>query len=316
MRRDRGNVGAGSLSVFRSQEGRVRIGWRLSLYFLLVILFAAPGSLLPSTDVVAQSTVVLIAGLLAGWIVLRLDGRRPGALGFYLHRDASPESAFGLALGVVVALTAVVGMFALGGVGWTGEEGSVSGWILAGFGSLWFFLIPAAAEEVLMRGYLFQALADSFGNATGLWATSILFGLMHLGNPNWSYLGLANIVVAGLFLGVVYLKTRSLWYATAAHLGWNWAHGFLADLPVSGLDLVDAPLLEGVSRGPEWIGGGAFGPEGSAVATVVVAVGAVVLWRTKWLRPGAGALAARPLVEISGAEASLVDASAPHYGRD
>ena len=258
------------MSVFRSQEGRVRIGWRLSLYFLLVILFAVPGSLLPSTDVAAQSAVVLIAGLLAGWIVLGLDGRRPGALGFYLHRDASPESAFGLALGVVVGSIAVLGMFALGGVGWTGQEGSVSGWILAGFGSLWFFLIPAAAEEVLMRGYLFQALADSFGNATGLWATSILFGLMHLGNPNWSYLGLANIVVAGLFLGVVYLKTRSLWYATAAHLGWNWAHGFLADLPVSGLDLVDAPLLEGVSRGPEWIGGGAFGPEGIHVSYVVI----------------------------------------------
>lgn len=285
------------MSVFRSREGRVRVGWRLSLYFLLVVLFIAPGALLPSTNVAAQSTVVLIAGLLAAWSVLRLDGRGLGALGFYVHRDASPESVFGLALGVGVALIAVLGMFALGGVGWEGQEGSVSGWVLAGFGSLWFFLIPAAAEEVLMRGYLFQALADSFGNATGLWVTSILFGLMHLGNPNWSYLGLANIVVAGLFLGVVYLKTRSLWYATAAHLGWNWAHGFLADLPVSGLDLVDAPLLEGVTRGSEWIGGGAFGPEGSAVATVVVAVAAVVLWRAEWLKPGAGALAARPLVE-------------------
>jgi hypothetical protein len=259
---------------------------------------------------------VLIAGLLAAWSVLRLDGRGLGALGFYIHRDASPESVFGLALGVGVALIAVLGMFVAGGVGWVGQEGSAQGWILAAFGSLWFFLIPAAAEEVLMRGYLFQALTDSFGNATGLWVTSILFGLMHLGNPNWSYLGLANIVAAGLFLGVIYLKTRSLWYATAAHLGWNWAHGFLADLPVSGLDLVDAPLLEGVTRGPEWIGGGAFGPEGSAVATVVVAVATLVLWRAEWLKPGGGAIAARPLIEISGVEASLVDASAPHHERE
>ncbi len=304
------------MSVFRSREGRVRVGWRLSLFFCLFILFAVPGALFSSTDVTAQTTVVLIAGLLAAWSVLRLDGRGLGALGFYLHRDASPESVFGLALGVVVASIAVIGMFVLGGVSWTGQEGSVPGWILAGFGSLWFFLIPAAAEEVLMRGYLFQALVDSFGNATGLWVTSILFGLMHLGNPNWSYLGLANIVAAGLFLGVIYLKTRSLWYATAAHLGWNWAHGFLADLPVSGLDLVDAPLLEGVTRGPEWIGGGAFGPEGSAVATVVVAVATLVLWRAKWLKPGEGAIAARPLIEISGVEASMVNASASHHERD
>ena len=299
------------MSVLRSQDGRVRVGWRLSLYLLFVILLAGLGAQLPFTGIAAQSTITLIAGLLAAWWVLRLDGRGLGALGFYLHRDASPESVFGLALGVAVALMAVLGMFVLGGVGWEGQEGSVSGWILAGFGSLWFFLIPAAAEEVLMRGYLFQALADSFGNAAGLWVTSILFSLMHLGNPNWSYLGLANIVVAGLVLGVVYLKTRSLWYATAAHLGWNWAHGFLVDLPVSGLDLVDAPLLEGASRGPEWIGGGAFGPEGSAVATLVVAIATFVLWRAEWLKPGAAAVAARPLVGISGAEASLIDAPAP-----
>ena len=298
------------MSVWKSQEGRIRVGWRVTLYLVLVFLFLILGALLPVTGIGAETSVALTAGLLAGWIVLALDGRRPGALGFYLHRDAAPESVFGLGVGVVVALCAVLGMVALRSVGWTGQEGSVQGWILAAFGSLWFFLIPAAAEEVLMRGYLFQALAESFGNATGLWVTSILFGLMHLGNPNWSYLGLANIVAAGLFLGVVYLKTRSLWYATAAHLGWNWAHGFLVDLPVSGLEVVDAPLYEGATRGPEWISGGAFGPEGSAVATVVVAIATLVLWRAEWLKPGAGAVAARPLGGISGTEASLIDAPA------
>ncbi len=298
------------MSIYRSQEGRIRVGWRLSLYLVIVVFLAGLASFLPFPGIEVQAVLILIIALVAGWIVLRLDGRGPGALGFYLHRDASPESVFGLALGIVVGLIAVLGMFVLGGVAWEGQEGTLSGWVLGGFGSLWFFLIPAAAEEALMRGYLFQALVDSFGNATGLWVTSIIFGLMHLGNPNWSYLGLANIVVAGLFLGVVYLKTRSLWYATAAHLGWNWSHGFLADLPVSGLDLVDAPLLEGVTRGPEWIGGGAFGPEGSAVATVVVAIATLVLWRAEWLKPGAAAIASRPLVEISGAEASMIYAPA------
>ena len=74
-----------------------------------------------------------------------------------------------------------------------------------------------------------------------------------------------------VFLGVVYLKTASLWWATGAHLGWNWAHGFLADLPVSGLELVDAPLLEPVTGGPDWLSGGSFGPEGSVVSTLVLA---------------------------------------------
>jgi uncharacterized protein len=35
-------------------------------------------------------------------------------------------------------------------------------------------------------------------------------------------LGLANIFLAGVMLAVAYLRTRSLWFATGVHLGWNW----------------------------------------------------------------------------------------------
>jgi hypothetical protein len=64
---------------------------------------------------------------------------------------------------------------------------------------------------------------------------------------------------------------------------------------VSGLELLDAPLYDGLVRGPDWLGGGAFGPEGSLVATFVVTAAAIVCWRAPWLRPSAVALAARPL---------------------
>jgi hypothetical protein len=120
--------------------------------------------------------------------------------------------------------------------------------------------------------------------------------LLHLGNPNTSWIGLANILVAGLFLGVVYLKTASLWWATGAHLGWNWTHGFLFDLPVSGLELLDAPLLEPLTRGPDWLSGGAFGPEGSVLSTLILLLATGVLWRTSWLRPGERAREVRPLI--------------------
>ena len=101
--------------------------------------------------------------------------------------------------------------------------------------------------------------------------------------------------MGGAFLGVVYLKTLSLWWATGAHLGWNWTHGYLADVPVSGLELIDAPLYEGVVSGPLWLGGGAFGPEGSLLATAVLFVATLLCWRARSLRPGEAVLAARPL---------------------
>jgi len=223
---------------------------------------------------------------------------------------APAEALLGLGLGVLVAGLVVFGMAALGGIWWTSEAGSAGEYLRKGAESLWFFTLPAAAEEVVFRGYLFQSLAESWGALRALWITSLVFGLVHFTNPNTSILGIANIVVAGLFLGVVYLKTASLWWAAGAHLGWNWTLGFVADLPVSGLELADSPLYEGVVRGGTWISGGPFGPEGSLVATVGLGMAAFLVWRSPLLRPGEGALKARPLIlgapGISGAWEGVV----------
>jgi hypothetical protein len=166
---------------------------------------------------------------------------------------------------------------------------------MGALGALAFLALPAAAEEALLRGYPLQALAEVWGPRWALALTAGLFGLLHLGNPGVTTVGTLNVVVAGLFLGIVYLRTLSLWWATGAHLGWNWAHGYLADVPVSGLELLDAPLYEGVARGAPWLSGGSFGPEGSLVATLVVGVASVLCWRAAWLKPSASASAARPL---------------------
>lgn len=242
---------------------------------------------------------------MAGWILLALDGRRPGALGFYLTPSLAGESLRGVGLGVGVAALVVLGSVALGGIWWRGEPGGLWEFLGAGALSLWFFTLPAAAEEVLFRGYFLQALAESWGAKRALWATSLAFGLVHLSNPNTSIVGISNIIVAGLFLGVVYLKTASLWWATGAHLGWNWALAYAADLPVSGLELADSPLYEGVPRGAEWISGGAFGPEGSVLATAGFALAAYLVWRSPRFNPGQSAKDVRPLI-----------LSAPGHGPD
>ena len=72
--------------------------------------------------------------------------------------------------------------------------------------------------------------------------------------------------------------------------------GYGADVPVSGLDVVDAPLYEGRSAGADWIGGGTFGPEGSVITTGVLLVATVWLWRSERLRPGLAATEAGSLM--------------------
>ncbi|MCJ7629219.1 MAG: CPBP family intramembrane metalloprotease [Longimicrobiales bacterium] len=271
---------------------RIFLFLTLTAFGTSAVSFLVPGEL-------PYATIPLLAGsLLAGWVLLRLDGRGAGALGFYLAPDAWKEALLGLGLGLVVAAAVVLAMVVCGAIWWSPDTGSALEYVRGGAASLWLFSIPAAAEEALMRGYLFQSLAEALGGIWALWITSFLFGILHIGNPNSSWIGLANILVAGLFLGVVYLKTASLWWATGAHLGWNWAHGFLSDLPVSGLDLIDTPLLEPTTRGPEWLSGGSFGPEGSILSTLILLGATVVLWKTSWLRPGDRARELRPLVLV------------------
>jgi len=282
-------------SILTARGGRLRLGWRL-LFFLVVVgvVEMIVTTLLPA-GIQYASAALLLGALAGGWAMLALDGRAPGALGFYLRPVAGREAAVGLGLGVVVALVVVLVMAALGGLRWSAQPGTASAWLVGGASSLLFLTLPAAAEEALLRGYPLQALAEAWGPAAALLVTSIAFGAMHLGNPAVTELGLVNIAVAGLLLGVVYLRTGSLWLATGLHLGWNWAHGYLADVPVSGLEVLDAPFYDGVARGPEWLSGGGFGPEGSAIATAVTLAAAAACWWGPWLRPGEAALSTSPL---------------------
>jgi membrane protease YdiL (CAAX protease family) len=283
------------LSLLFLNTGRLRLWVRMFLFLSLTLSGTAALSYLVPAEMPYGALPALVGSLLAGWWLLWLDRRPPGALGFYLDSGVGKELLLSTGLGMLVAGGVVAGLVLSGTVRWAVVGGTWLAYAKEAGASLWFFSIPAAAEEALMRGYLLQALAEIWGGGWALAGTSVVFGALHLANPNTTWLGLGNIVMAGVFLGVIYLKTASLWWATGAHLGWNWFHGFVADLPVSGLELVDAPILEPRIGGPEWLSGGSFGPEGSVVAMVVLAVSAAVLWNTSWLRPGRKAREVRPL---------------------
>ncbi len=282
-------------TVLTGADGRLRLGWRL-LFFLVTatLVWLIVGMFLPA-GILAGSAALLAGALVGGWATLALDGRSPGALGFYAHPVAGREVTLGLGLGVVVAMVVVLLIAVFGGLRWSAQPGTAAAWMVGGASSMLFLTLPAAAEEALLRGYPLQALAEAWGPVTALLVTSIAFGAAHLGNPEVTGLGLANIAAAGLLLGVVYLRTGSLWWATGVHLGWNWGHGYLADVPVSGLELLDAPFYDGVAQGPNWLGGGGFGPEGSALATIVVLAATAACWWGPWLRPGEVALSTSPL---------------------
>lgn len=272
-------------ALLRTREGRLRLGWRLLLFAVVAVAVAGGAAMVLPATLPGVGAAALAGGLAGGWLALRVDGFAPGALGFRARPAALREVGLGLALGTAVALAAVAAMALAGGVRWSGEAGTPAAYVVGAGSALALFALPAAAEEVLFRGYPLQALAEAMGRGPALVATSVLFGAVHLQNPGADWIGALNVTVAGLLLGGLVLRTGSLWWASGAHLGWNWAHGFIADLPVSGLDLVDAPYVVARPLGPGWLSGGGFGPEGSLLTTAVAGAAAAWVWWTPRLGP-------------------------------
>ncbi len=130
------------------------------------------------------------------------------------------------------------------------------------------FLLPAAAaEELLMRGYVFSVVRETAGWKTALIGTSIVFGLLHVRNPGANAENIIVVIVAGFFLGTVLLVTESLYAAWMAHFAWNWTMAAGLHTSVSGLPIA-APNYHVVDNGPAWLTGGAWGPEGGVAAAL------------------------------------------------
>jgi len=250
----------------------------------------------PMSMLAVYTAGTLLAALLAGSVLIRLlDGRTPAALGIALSRQVPRELAIGWTAGVLPQLAIALPLLLGGGLAFAATRGSVGEWVGSLTWSLLVLLVAAAAEEAVYRGYGFQALLRGFGTWPTLLFTSALFTYAHGRNPAVTPFALGNIFLAGVVLGLAYLRTLSLWLVTALHTGWNWSMASLLDLPVSGLGLIDTPLYEPLLSAPRWLAGGAFGPEGGLLGTVALLLALLIVWGWPRLGPSPAQRAARPL---------------------
>lgn len=293
-------------------ERRLRAGWRLLLFVLLLIvvgsvvqavLTQAADSLLswlPRTLYVevsrgmdgASATLAITAAVaLGGWL---LDRRRFADFGFHLGRGWWLDFGFGLALGALLMAAIFAAEVALGWVTvadiWR-SSGSLA-FPIAILMPLVAFLFVGYYEELLVRGYLLRNLAEGlgFGPITSRWAlllawllTSALFGFLHAGNPNATFVSSFNIGLAGLFLGLGILLTGELAIPIGLHITWNFFQGNVFGFPVSGTRVSDATFVAIQQGGPVQWTGGAFGPEAGLIGLIAIAIGSglTLLW-VRW----------------------------------
>jgi len=147
------------------------------------------------------------------------------------------------------------------------------------------FIIPpltmafssAIFEEILFRGIIFRIIEEKLGSYIGLIISALIFGALHLANPNSSLsAGIGLAIQAGLLLAAAYIYSRNLWFPIAIHFAWNFTQAAIFGANVSG-NAISKTLITSKIEGAEWFTGGQFGPEGSIQATLFCLIATIIL---------------------------------------
>ena len=207
----------------------------------------------------------LLGRFLALWIATKYIDRKPlESIGLSM-KDKGKEMLIGLAF----ALAFIGGLFMIlwliGAINVTGFVGFKPGVFIV---SAMLFM-AAFDEELIFRGYILNNMMDSSKNRwIALGGSSLLFALMHAGNPSvWSnWVPMTELFAAGFILGISYTFTKNLWFPTFFHFGWNFFQGLLG-FEISGINVDSWKMVahENTGNVPDIISGGAFGIEGSVI---------------------------------------------------
>lgn len=258
------------------------ITWAAFLYAITYGLMVASVfgsqwlSLPPYADYAAAIALPIVGFALYGLLVIVGERRSPTEIAF------RASSLFDLAIGAIIGFTILVVMLLL--LYFMGfyriHTGHWSGW----FNSFVFdSYISGMLEEIAFRAVLLRIFARLFNSPiAGLLISSALFGVAHLTHATW-FQAFEIAFNAGLTLGLPYMITGRLWMSVGLHIGWdfteesllgiNTQHGILQSVP----DLTKSVFLTG----------GAYGPDGSIIASAVTIVAIVAMLRAKksgWLR--------------------------------
>ena len=278
----------------RDGQGRLRNGWWILVF--IGVMAASQLAYHPVSKALQQlgagdlalAPLPVLFLLLVTWACLRLRREPLAAVGLRLDARWWRQLLAGVALGCALMLAIVGLVWMAGGVRLGLDPARGAALLVRG---AWLFTWVAVLEELLFRGFVFQRLVDGIGATGALLLMGALFAFAHWGNPGMHGATLAwaslDTVVAAVMLGLAYLRTGSLALPIGIHFGWNWLQGSVLGFDVSGIDQAGWLLPQLLDK-PQWLTGGAFGPEASAFAVLVDATAVLLLWRWKGVRGPSG----------------------------
>lgn len=262
------------------------LGARIARSPVSRILLATLAIVLPVAAVLVFANVALEKSMRVAWPQLLATALCVQAYRYYVAKiekrvpdelatpGAARETGVGLAAGVALSLSVIGALAAAGAFQIIGSNS----WTVV-FKPMAELVLVAVFEELLFRAIMLRILQQSLGTRWALAISSVMFALAHFPNDGVSALGLLITVAAGWMFGVAYLRTGRLWLTAGLHFAWNFVTGTVFSLPVSGG--VAKGWIIARTSGPEWLSGGVYGLEASAVTLLAVVAASYLLRRGK-----------------------------------
>jgi uncharacterized protein len=274
------------MAVFYGPNG-LRAGWRLVIFCAIlaalsrieVLVLLAAGHGQPSENkftahgpgwwLTQTRALVFILVVVASWIMARIERRRVADYGIRFERAFRGAFWRGAAIGFA-SITVLLGamraleIFSFGTITLHGTQT----WKYALLSGV-ICLFVGLFEESLFRGYIQFTLTSGIGFWPAAMLTSTLFGYVHHSNAGETLVGTFSAGLVGFFFCLLLRRTGDLWMPIGFHAAWNWGESFFYGVPNSG-GVASRHLFSASFSGPQWLTGGAVGPEGSWLCVLLI----------------------------------------------
>jgi uncharacterized protein len=211
---------------------------------------------------------ILIPSILL-WVFI--DKGQIKDLGFHSENYVG-DIGKGVAIGLFWISLSVVGLYATCSLKW---NFNVSIGITSLFIYFIILLINTMMQEILCRGYLYKIIEHSFSANAAVIFTTLFFAALHPGAFASGWVGIVNILGAGLIFGITRKMTGNLWMPIAIHITWNFIDSVLLGTSPLGL----YPHLDWlVVQGKELFTGGKDGLAVSIIVTFTLPIMFAILY--------------------------------------
>lgn len=133
------------------------------------------------------------------------------------------------------------------------------------------FLFQSTGEELLFRSFLYNKLKINFSKGFSLMISSLLFILLHLGNPGFGLIPAINLFLFSLIASYIY-ESMGIGGSSIFHCLWNYTQISIFSIPVSGMIEGDIGIFKLINSNINL----GFGLEGSFI-TIIVQIFVILL---------------------------------------